>query len=30
MKGSIISSIVSADGVLYVMTKNRLYALKNK
>lgn len=30
MKGSILSSIVSADGVLYVMTKNRLYALKNK
>lgn len=30
MKGSVLSSIVSCDNVLYVMTKNRLFAIKQK
>lgn len=30
MKGSVLSTPIVADGVLYVMTKNRLYAIKQK
>lgn len=30
MKGAVLSTPVSCDGVLYIMTKSRLYAIKQK